>query len=132
MNKKHVGTKNEMLAIAFLLDQGYEVFRNVSPHGPIDIIVRKGTEFINIDVKSVIRRVDGSLSACQLTEEQNLLKVKRVFVESNGNCLFEQTKVKEVKTRNCVVCGELFSYTRNHQKYCTRSCGLSVFGYKRK
>ncbi len=36
---KHVGALSEVAACAWLLSQGYEVFRNVSPHGPADILV---------------------------------------------------------------------------------------------
>jgi hypothetical protein len=37
-NGKHVGARSELIACEWLLAQGYEVFRNVSAHGPIDII----------------------------------------------------------------------------------------------
>lgn len=40
IDKKHKGTLAELVVSSWLLEQGYEVFRNVSPHGPIDIIAR--------------------------------------------------------------------------------------------
>ena len=35
---KHTETHNELLAAAWLLRQGYEVFRNVSANGLIDLV----------------------------------------------------------------------------------------------
>lgn len=51
---KHKGAHAELRASAWLLSQGYEVFRNVSQHGPVDIIALnpKTLAFILIDVKT--------------------------------------------------------------------------------
>lgn len=49
---KHRGSANEMRACLWLLDQGYEVFRNVSQHGDVDIVALKGVETLRIDVKA--------------------------------------------------------------------------------
>lgn len=38
MNKKHLGAFAEIKATAWLLEQGYEVFANVSQHGDVDLI----------------------------------------------------------------------------------------------
>lgn len=38
MNKKHKGAVAELKACSWLLEKGYEVFRNISQHGGIDII----------------------------------------------------------------------------------------------
>jgi hypothetical protein len=47
------GAKYELLACAWLLQHGYEVFRNVCPTGKGDLIIwKKGTSPIVIDVKS--------------------------------------------------------------------------------
>lgn len=39
-DRKHTGAISEHKATVWLMQQGYEVFRNVSPHGKYDIIVR--------------------------------------------------------------------------------------------
>ena len=52
MNKKHKGAVAELKATAWLLQQGYEVFRNVSPYGPYDIIAIKDDIIEKIDVKT--------------------------------------------------------------------------------
>jgi Holliday junction resolvase-like predicted endonuclease len=38
MKDAHVGAVSELAAASWLLGQGYEVFRNVSAHGPADLI----------------------------------------------------------------------------------------------
>lgn len=42
----------ELKAMSWLLDQGYEVYRNVSPEGPFDLIAIKPDETVYIDVKT--------------------------------------------------------------------------------
>jgi len=49
---KHRGTETELRACAWLLAEGYEVFRNVSPFGPIDIVAIKAGIVRFIDVKT--------------------------------------------------------------------------------
>jgi len=53
-NTKRTGDITEIKAISWLLDQGYEVFKNVSCVGPIDIITydTKTDEVVFIDVKT--------------------------------------------------------------------------------
>lgn len=47
------GAKYELLACAWLLDQGYEVFRNVSPVGKGDLVIwKKGENPTIVDVKT--------------------------------------------------------------------------------
>lgn len=52
MDKKHKGALAELKACAWLLKQGYEVYRNVSPFGPYDIVAWKNAKFETIDVKT--------------------------------------------------------------------------------
>jgi Holliday junction resolvase len=52
MDKKHVGARSELIACAWLLAEGYEVFRNVSPHGHVDIIALKDGKTFYFDVKT--------------------------------------------------------------------------------
>jgi Holliday junction resolvase-like predicted endonuclease len=51
MNSR-AGDLSELKACVWLLEQGYEVFRNVSCVGPADLTVFKDGELIMIDVKS--------------------------------------------------------------------------------
>ena len=61
-----IGTHAELIACAWLIEQGFDVFRNVSPAGPVDIIVRDRDtgEVVSVDVKSAKRPTynkDGSI-----------------------------------------------------------------------
>jgi Holliday junction resolvase-like predicted endonuclease len=63
MDTKHVGARSELLACAWLLAEGYEVFRNVSSHGHVDIIALKDGKTFYFDVKTL--KVGGK-SYCRL------------------------------------------------------------------
>jgi len=80
-NKK--GDYSELLASAWLLKQGYEVFRNVSSVGPIDIVAVNEDETILIDVKTCSLRKDYdviTLGASALNKTAKGFDVKRLFV----------------------------------------------------
>ena len=82
MNRSHGGMFAELTACAWLLQEGYEVFRNVSPHGPYDIIAIKGDEILRLDVKStpnVPRR-------SRITEKMKALGVVILHVDPTGKC----------------------------------------------
>ena len=59
LNKKHLsGTVSEYIAINKLLELGFLVFKNVSPHGFIDIVaVSPENETFRIDVKTASKRI---------------------------------------------------------------------------
>ena len=60
---KHKGAANELRAVLWLMKQGYEVFRNVSQHGAIDIIATRNDEILFLDVKSSWARPTGRITA---------------------------------------------------------------------
>jgi Holliday junction resolvase-like predicted endonuclease len=49
---KHKGAAAEVAACLWLLNQGYEVFRNISIHGIVDLVATRGDEVVLIDVKT--------------------------------------------------------------------------------
>lgn len=55
MNASNIGRVNELHAQVWLLEQGYQVFQNVSPVGPADLVVwdYETNTFMAIDVKTV-------------------------------------------------------------------------------
>jgi Holliday junction resolvase-like predicted endonuclease len=61
-NSARKGRVRELAAALWLLDQGYEVFDNMIPNGPIDLVALKDGAALFIDVKTASRspRVDGS------------------------------------------------------------------------
>ena len=52
MLTKHRGAHSEISACVWLLEQGYEVFRNISQHGSTDIVAIKHDMIWRIDVKT--------------------------------------------------------------------------------
>jgi Holliday junction resolvase-like predicted endonuclease len=81
VNTSHVGRLAEMRAMVWLVDQGYEVFDNISRTGPIDIVaVKKATgEILLLDVKKVsdtVNRETLTVIRHVLKEDQRRLGVK--------------------------------------------------------
>jgi hypothetical protein len=48
-----LGAASELKAQAWLLEQGYSVFRNVAQWGTADLVAEKGGTFCKIDVKTL-------------------------------------------------------------------------------
>lgn len=71
MNKKHTGTLSEIKACVWLIENGYEVFRNISQYGPIDLIAIKDGEIIKIDVTTanLYKKADGGRTLCFAKEK---------------------------------------------------------------
>jgi Holliday junction resolvase-like predicted endonuclease len=74
VDKKHKGCVNELGAVVWLMAGGYEVCRNLSQHGPVDLVAIKGAEVILIDVKQGYKTADG-ICAAKLTPRQKSLGV---------------------------------------------------------
>lgn len=81
------GAQSEYQAVIWLLEQGYEVYRNASPNGDVDLIAKKDNQFIEIDVKTVNRNnraKDFNFSwKSYLSENQIERGVKILFVHGN-------------------------------------------------
>jgi len=73
--KKHKGARSEFLAIAWLLGEGYEVFRNVSQHGAADLVIIKDGTTMLVDVKSVSDDKWQRLQGCGITPGVEVLDV---------------------------------------------------------
>jgi Holliday junction resolvase len=85
LNKKHTGARNEHLAIAHLLSEGYEVFKNVSQHGIIDVLAVKGGQILRADIKGVQARPDGSLRRGRLSSEQIAAEIISIAVHPDNS-----------------------------------------------
>jgi Holliday junction resolvase-like predicted endonuclease len=81
-----VGAHNEMLATVWLLRSGYHVFRNVSAHGPIDLIATKGGQLLRVDVKQSTISVGGERRRMAISREQERLGVVVLNVYLDGVC----------------------------------------------
>jgi hypothetical protein len=78
------GAKYELLACAWLLEQGYEVFRNVALVGKGDLVIwKKGMIPVLVDVKSGgISKVKGILTLRYKNGEFSWLNYKNERIES--------------------------------------------------
>ncbi len=56
-----LGAINELVVCSNLLEKGYYVFRNVSAHGPCDMVILKDGKCHRVEVKTAKRLVNGSL-----------------------------------------------------------------------
>ncbi len=86
-DQKHRGCVSELLAAAWLLGQGYEVFRNVSAHGAIDIVAIKDGEVTLIDVKTA--RAPYRFN--RASKEQDTLGVRVLCVAHSGKVSWATT-----------------------------------------
>jgi hypothetical protein len=82
---KHRGAHAELIACAWLLEQGYEVFRNVSACGSADLIACKDGELLRIDVSSG-RRTARMGFYRHLRPEQKRDGVTFLYVDERGRC----------------------------------------------
>ena len=82
------GDVAEHQAIIWLWQKGYLVCKNLSQHGPVDLVAIKENETILIDVKSVsIRKRDGYAVNRTPTALQKKLGVKILKVNTKtGEC----------------------------------------------
>lgn len=104
------GAASELIAVAWLLNQGYEVFRNVCPVGKTDIIAVRVNQFIKIDVKTATLEPNGTFNIRKIQKEALDQGVKYLFVDP------EKYKVlgwsDEVSNLNCEICGKEAKSTR--------------------
>jgi Holliday junction resolvase-like predicted endonuclease len=120
-----VGAKNELRAAAWLMDQGYEVFRNVSPVGPGDLIawdIKNGV-FIPVDVKtaSVTKYPAGTIKTNRAGRITRTGKVYQVWEEQatktdtyklNHNTLSPQQK--DLGVRLLLVADDFIGWADDH------------------
>ena len=84
----------EQIAVLYLIDKGYFVFKNLYGVGPADLIAINEKGAVEIyDVKSESYRKTwkpGTRICRKLTQEQKKLKIKFIFVERDGTCKVRQ------------------------------------------
>jgi hypothetical protein len=88
------GAWGELIASAWLLEQGYEVFRSVTPTGPIDLVAVNSEHILLFDVKVVrtYRKNDGSVGIhgksqkSAMNDRQQAMNVQPLFVTEDGIC----------------------------------------------
>jgi hypothetical protein len=134
VDRKHIGAHHELIAIIWLLKQGFEVFRNVSQHGIIDIIAIKGNETLRLDVKGAGYRTDGSQEQKALSSEQINSGVKCLRVFPDGQCSIDfdpPLKGAVVTTSTCLECSKPIVHSPSHpQKFCSKTQCRNQYHFK--
>ncbi|XKM40341.1 hypothetical protein A4U53_030905 [Rhizobium ruizarguesonis] len=88
------GAINEHVATAWLMKQGYDVFRNASPRGRADLVANNwdGSGWVPIDVKSEGFDLDGFAPMNEGQRDQAKRyegdDLKYLVVMDNGNCVW--------------------------------------------
>lgn len=118
MNPKHQGALSELAACSWLLREGYEVFRNVSQAGLIDIIAIKDGKFLKLDVKTKSREDFPAVS-----KEQLEAGVGAIYVLPDGSCIIEETpRAKRPAVAICEICHAQFIKRVPKQRRCSKFC----------
>lgn len=119
INKKHLGGRNEMVACVWLMNNGYEVFRNVSQHGECDIIGKKDGTLTMFDVKG--RQFDVKIP---LSQDQAKNGIKAIIVYPDFTCeIIDPVANPEriatgLSEKSCKLCGTLIKLARHNQTIC--------------
>lgn len=121
-HNKHRGAISEMIACSYLLEQGYEVFRNVSAHGAIDLIAIKNSEVHYFDVKTAAVRGDGSALSPKLTTEQHRIGVKPLMVLPDGSVKEGIPPSRCAEELLCPTCQKMFLRRKALQQFCSVQC----------
>lgn len=130
MSNGNKGACGELTATVWLLRQGYDVFRNVSPHGPIDLVAVKDGKAEYFDVKTARRMQDGSPSYPKLSQEQKALGVRCICVFDDGNCEIDETRLFDGDSVSlvCEGCGNAFERGQSYrQRFCSKPCGFKNY-----
>jgi hypothetical protein len=135
------GLISELVACAWFLAREYDVFRNVSPHGDTDIVVRKDGRTIPVDVKSA--KPDGNISPHRARQARQIANgVEILYVFRDGRCEWgrdidpmygsvgripkSQPELPEPLAAICIGCAKSFipfcQMRRGHQRYCSYHC----------
>jgi hypothetical protein len=84
------GMKSEQIAILYLIEKGFFVFKNLFGLGPADLIAidEKGkVEIYDVKSESYRKSWKPNTRICRaLTLEQKRLKMKFIFVGKDGKC----------------------------------------------
>ena len=124
IDKKHKGALAELNASAWLLAQGYEVFRNVSPHGLVDLIGIKDGQTYLFDVKT------GRPRPSALSEVQRNGNVKPIWFYDDQFHIGEPIPPSPT-IKLCANCSVEFNVRQAHQKFCSSKCNQESWWRKK-
>lgn len=128
MKFSQAGAHNELVACGWLLRQGYEVFRNVSPFGDVDLIAINGSERFEIDVKGVT-----SATARVRLSPQQIARGVIVLCVHDGECWLDRRPLSKTDLKlgkDCERCGDHFTPGHPRQRYCADRCRARAYQRK--
>ena len=101
-HSKHIkGDRAEQIAAEYFITIGYSVHRNMSQHGPVDLVLidEDGTgDVILIDVKAIsLRTKNGYKVNRSTTKKQKELDVQLVFVDLDTREVLDAMPTKRTK-----------------------------------
>jgi len=101
-HSKHIkGDRAELIAAEYFIAIGYSVHRNMSQHGPVDLVLidEDGTgDVILVDVKAIsLRTKNGYKVNRSTTKKQKELDVQLVFVDLDTREVLDAMPTKRTK-----------------------------------
>ena len=113
-HSKHIkGDRAELIAAEYFISLGYSVHRNMSQHGPVDLVLidEDGTgDVILVDVKAIsLRTKNGYKVNRTTTKKQKELDVQLIFVDLDTREVLDimptkrDKKVKKTDMTNVVL-----------------------------
>jgi len=101
-NNKHIkGDRAELIAAEYFISLGYSVARNMSQHGPVDLVLidEDGTgDVILVDVKAIsLRTKNGYKVNRTQTKKQKELDVQLAFVDLETREVLDAMPTKRSK-----------------------------------
>lgn len=127
---KHQGAKNELLAALWLIGEGYEVFRNISHHGPMDIVAIRGGEVLRLDVKQGYFGEGGKRVMTILKQEQRDAGIYALHVFPDGSCFIDYNPMAR-RNLTCLKCGKPYAAKKGEHLYCSPECRPSYVPRKK-
>ena len=104
-NKKHIkGDQAELIAQEYFIRKGFYVFKNISQHGPVDMVVLdKDGYTMLVDVKAIsLRTKNGWKVNRSPTKEQDLLGVHLCYVNLDTREVLDEMPTKQNYKNNIV------------------------------
>ena len=119
-HEKHIkGDRAELIAAEYFMGLGYSVHRNMSGHGPVDMVLidEDGMgDVILVDVKALsLRTKNGWKVSRTLTKKQQELDVQLIFVNLDTKEVMDVLPFKkEIKENNKKNVVDIKEYMRTH------------------
>jgi Holliday junction resolvase-like predicted endonuclease len=119
------GAIAEIRAAIWLVEQGFDVYRNVMPNGVFDLIAIRGDEILKVDVTTILcnNAVHRKKQAKVRPHGGNVL-----YAKDDGFVWDYELSSYELYKKNCVECGCSFETTKSTHTVCGYKCRVERGG----